>query len=88
MTNNHTDSQENTETLGNLFRNARLARQLSIEEAAEATRINAPIIRGIEDDNYTKMPAEVFVRGFIKLYSEFLELDPDETLSRYGHQER
>ncbi|MBU0481620.1 MAG: DUF4115 domain-containing protein [Proteobacteria bacterium] len=80
-------SASDNESLGSLFRKTRRGLHHSIEDASEATRIHVRILRDLEDDNYRRMPAEVFVRGFIKLYAAFLGLDPEETLSIYVLQE-
>ncbi len=56
---------------------------ISIEDVAEATKISLPILRAIEDDNFERMPAEAFCRGFYSIYANYLELDTEEVLSRY-----
>ncbi len=56
---------------------------ISIEDVAEATKISLPILRAIEDDNFERMPAEAFCRGFYSIYANYLALDPEEVLARY-----
>lgn len=73
--------------LGSHFRNARTNLGKSLEEAARVTCINPTILANLEADNFTKMPAEVFTRGFIKLYAQYLGLDANETLKLYVRQE-
>lgn len=76
-----------SETLGSRFRNARTHLGKSLPEAAQVTCINPTILANLEADNFTKMPAEVFTKGFIKLYAQYLGLDVNETLKLYGNQE-
>lgn len=73
------------ETLGTFLKRARRSQHKSLEEAAEATRIHAPTLRALEEDDHRKLPAEVFVRGFIKIYAQYLGLDPHEALKWYHH---
>lgn len=74
-------------SLGSHFRNARTTQGKSLDEAARITCINPTILTNLEADDFTRMPAEVFTRGFIKLYAQYLGLDVNETLKLYVHQE-
>jgi cytoskeletal protein RodZ len=61
------------ETIGQYLRQARLARQLTIGKAVEATHIRAIYLEAIEDDNFEALPSPVQARGFLRLYADFLE---------------
>lgn len=75
------------ESLGSLFLHTRTSQGKSLAEAAEATRIPPTTLAALESDNFDHLPAEVFTRGFIKLYAEYLGLDANETLKLYVDQE-
>lgn len=75
------------ETLGSRLQRARTSQSKSLQEAAQVTCINPTILAALEADNFTRMPAEVFTRGFIKLYAQYLCLDPDGALKLYLTQE-
>lgn len=64
------------ETLGQRLK---LARQdhhrLSIEQAAEATRIRPHYLQALEADDYSVIPSAPQARGFLRNYAEFLGLD-------------
>ena len=77
------DTQPSTQTLGAFLRDHREKLHLSLEDATESTKISLPILRAIEEDNYERMPAEAFCRGFYSMYAEFLQLKPEEILTRY-----
>ncbi len=79
--------EKSVAALGSHFRNARTNLGKSLEEAAQVTCINPTILANLEADDFTKMPAEVFTRGFIKLYAQYLGLDANETLKLYVRQE-
>lgn len=81
------DSSTEFETLGALFRRLRLERSLDINDVSEETRIPPKTIRAIETDDYDRLPAPAFARGFYSLYAKMLDLDNDEIMHRY-YEER
>ncbi len=72
-----------TESLGTLLKQTRRGQQKSINDAAAATRIHTHTLQAIEADDYSGMRAEIFVRGFIKIYAVYLGIDPGEALAIY-----
>lgn len=81
-----TDTGRVGETLGSYFRKTRERQNKTLTDAAEETRIHASTLRALEEDNRKALPAEVFTRGFIKLYSQYLGIDPNEALNWYMTQ--
>ena len=77
------DTQPSPQTLGAFLREHREKIHVSLEDATESTKISLPILRAIEEDDYDRMPAEAFCRGFYSMYAEFLQLNPEEILTRY-----
>ena len=71
-------------TLGSYLRAAREARGLDLRDAAQQTRISISYLKAIEAEDFSKLPGEVFVRGFLKNYARFLGLPDDEVMKRYG----
>jgi len=71
-------------TLGSYLRNAREARGLDLRDAAQQTRISIHYLKAIEEEDFCKLPGEVFVKGFLKNYARFLRLPEDEVVKRYG----
>jgi cytoskeletal protein RodZ len=69
------------ESIGQRLRQAREARRLTIEKAAEATRLRPQYLQALEKDDYSVMSSAAQGRGFLRLYSEFLGLNLDEILS-------
>ena len=62
-------------TLGQKLRAARLARGLSLDEAARATKIRAVRLAEIERDILSNCPSLTYARGFVTLYGELLGVD-------------
>lgn len=69
------------ETIGQRLKREREARFLSIERAAEDTRIRAVFLRALESDDFSVMPSAAQGRGFLRNYAEYLALDIDELIS-------
>lgn len=80
---NYNSDSTKTETVGSLLRRERLSKRISLEDVAEATCVNIKTLRAIEGDDYNRLPARVFVQGFIRLYAKHIGLDPDEILAKY-----
>lgn len=74
------------ETLGSFLKRHRQSQGKDLEEIAKKIRIHASTLRAIEEDNPKALPAEVFTRGFVKNYAQYLGLDPNEALAWYIEQ--
>lgn len=78
------------ETVGTQLRRARTARDLSLEDAARATKIRASRLGDLEADVYTNFPNLAYARGFLTSYGKYLAvnvrpyLDAFENTSTFG----
>jgi hypothetical protein len=68
------------ETIGQQLKKARLARNLTLVQAVEATHIRAYYLEAIDDDNFEALPSPVQARGFLRLYAYFLNFSLDELI--------
>lgn len=66
--------------VGATLREAREARGISLEQAERETRIIRRYIAALEADDLSVFPAEVYARGFLRSYANYLGLRPDELL--------
>ena len=71
---------------GEVLKQARLERQLSIAELAEITCLNEQIIEWLEQDDWLALPAMVYVRGYVRIICRELSLDPKDALRRLDVQ--
>jgi cytoskeletal protein RodZ len=69
-----------TESFGTCLRRAREARQLSLRDVAGATKIPRSTLELIEAGNLDDLPADVFVRGFIRSFARAVGTDENEPL--------
>ncbi|MEA1868045.1 MAG: helix-turn-helix domain-containing protein [Thermodesulfobacteriota bacterium] len=71
------------ESLGEYLKRERELRRISLEEVAEGTKIAIYRLRAMEAGCWNELPAEIFVKGFIKSYAEFIGLVPEDVILRY-----
>lgn len=71
-------------TLGERLRQGRDAKGLTVQAVSNATKIREHILASLESDNYTALPAPVFVRGFLRTLSRHLSLNSEELLALYA----
>jgi len=73
--------------IGNSLREARVRQGLDYPEIELATKVRAKYLHALEDEQFELLPAQPYVKGFLRTYAEFLGLDGqlyvDEYNSRY-----
>jgi len=62
--------------IGHQLRAARMARCMSIEDVSRQLRISVQQIEAIEKEDFAKLPGRTFLRGFIRNYTNLMQLDP------------
>src|SRR2546423_6942762 len=63
------------EGLGKKFQEARLARGLTLDEAARLTKIRPSRLAEIEADDFSQFPSLAYAKGFLQIYGKFLDVD-------------
>ena len=71
------------ESLGQHLKRERELRDISLNDLAEATKINIRYIEAIEADQFELLPGKAFVMGFLKNYAAYIGLDEEEVITRY-----
>ncbi|MFH0879742.1 MAG: helix-turn-helix domain-containing protein [Lentisphaerota bacterium] len=71
------------ESLGQQFKTARTKKKVTPSQAASATRMKVQLIEAMERDDFSRMAAPTYARGFIRLYAEYLGLDPAPLVQSY-----
>jgi transcriptional regulator with XRE-family HTH domain len=72
-----------TESLGEHFKKARQAKGFTLEEAASRTRILPQYLKAVEENNYARLPDEVFAKGFVRSYSRVLGLEEEAVVRMF-----
>jgi len=71
------------ETPGIILRRARLERGIDLDELSHITRISLTTLNNLERDNFDELPAEVFVRGFLRNVARELKVDSGLVIQAY-----
>ena len=74
------------ETIGEILKNAREKKGLTIETLEKNTHIVSRYIEALENNEFDKLPGEIYIKGFIKNLSDKLSLDSKLLLERYNLQ--
>jgi cytoskeletal protein RodZ len=69
--------------IGDLLREEREKKGLSLSDVENATKIRVRYIQALETEQYQVIPGEVYRLGFLKNYSRLLDLDPSDMITRY-----
>jgi cytoskeletal protein RodZ len=72
--------------LGEALRKARQEKSLTASQVAEGTRMKVQIVEALETEDFSKIAAPIYGKGFIKLYAEYVGLDPTPLLSEYTNR--
>ena len=76
-------------SFGETLRTAREAKGLTTSQLAAATHILVQVIEGLEKENFKRIPAAIYGRGFVKMYCEAVGIDPkplqDEFTALYAN---
>jgi hypothetical protein len=70
-------------TAGDLLREKRLTKELSLEDVALKTKIKVEYLRAIENSDFSSLPSSTFAKGFLRNYAEFLYLNPETILAMF-----
>ncbi|MCX7622837.1 MAG: DUF4115 domain-containing protein [Thermomicrobium sp.] len=68
---------------GELLRNARAYRGVSLADAERATRINRRYLAALEQEAFDQLPPLTYARGIVRIYAQYLGLDPVTVLAKF-----
>ncbi|MCM2324070.1 MAG: helix-turn-helix domain-containing protein [Oligoflexia bacterium] len=68
---------------GLFLKRVREVRNVSIEELAGTTKISKTYLQAIEDENFARLPAAVYVRGFVSQMARSLKLPQEKVAAAY-----
>ena len=69
--------------LGEQLRQQRERMGLTLEQAAEDTRIREKFLVALENGDYQSLPGAVYTTGFLRNYAEYLNLDAGEQVALF-----
>ncbi len=75
-------------SFGEYLKRERELREISLREVSDETKVSYRYLEALEEDNRSRLPAEVFIKGFIRSYAGYIGLDPDEAILRYQEHQK
>lgn len=72
------------QTIGERLEEARKKKGISIREAAEATKIRGDYLQKFEGNHFDIGLTEIYTRGFLRTYANYLKLPSDRIISDYA----
>ena len=73
-------------TIGETLKNIREGLGYSLDDMARRTSIRSFYLEAIERGAYDEIPGEVYIKSFLKVYSESLGLNADDIMERYSYE--
>jgi flagellar biosynthesis protein FlhG len=75
--------EENQSFDGAALRRSRMRRGVELDQIADVTKVMVKYLRYIEDEAFDRLPAEVYVRGFVSAYARAIGLDARRVANTY-----
>src|SRR3989344_17873 len=75
-----------TKSIGKLLMSQREKKKLTLEDIYKFIKINPKYLYALENDDYSVFKGKVHAKGFLKVYSEFLDLNLDEVLALWRRE--
>lgn len=70
--------------IGSTLRDARVRKDISLQQAEDETKIRVKYIQAMENEDFEILPGGTYVKGFLRTYAEYLELDYQLLLDEYN----
>lgn len=72
--------------IGEVLRAARRRQGASLADAAAATRVRESYLAALEEEDFSSLGGDVYVKGFLRSYAKFLGVDPEPLLAAYRRE--
>ena len=72
------------QTIGERLEEARKRKGISVREAAETTKIRGDYLQKFEANTFEIDLPPLYIRGFLRSYARYLELDPERIVNDYN----
>ncbi len=69
--------------IGNTLREARVRRNLTLQQVEEDTKIRVKYVQAMENEDWDVLPGHTYVKGFLRSYSSYLGLDADLVMDEF-----
>lgn len=75
--------EQSTDFSGPFLKKIREYKCVDLNRMSDMTKVSKTYLQLIEDEDFKKLPAPVYVRGFVFQYAKVLKLNPDQASNSY-----
>ncbi len=75
-----------SESVGAALLCARMARNLSLEDLAERTKVSTRLLHALERDDFSAFVSRVYLMGFARAYAKVVGLDSEGVVASLRRQ--
>jgi cytoskeletal protein RodZ len=75
--------EQQKDKVGDIIRKERVTRRITIETIAKDLKLNAKYIKALESNEYDSLPADPYVRVYLRSLAKYLSLNPEEILQKF-----
>lgn len=73
-------------TVGEILKKARIENRLTLEDIEKQIRIRKKFLSALEENAWHELPSLPYIKGFLRNYSNFLNLRPEEIIAIFRRQ--
>jgi cytoskeletal protein RodZ len=73
-------------SVGSRIKNARVDQGIALRDLAHELKITDKILEALEKSDFSKLPAPVYAKGFVKMCAEYLGLDGEELVKDFSNE--
>lgn len=66
--------------IGEMLKSTREAKDITLQQAEEDTKIRKRYLQALEEDDYDVIPGRVYAKGFLRNYANYLGLNQEEVM--------
>jgi len=70
-------------SIGEMLKSAREAKNISLQQAEDDTKIRKRYLQALEEDEYDVIPGRVYAKGFLRTYAGYLGLNQEEIMMEF-----
>jgi cytoskeleton protein RodZ len=75
-----------TRSVGELLKSTRESKKLTLNDVHQDTKMTIPVLRALEQDDFSPFESEIYLKGFLKTYAKYLGIDPDAAVKKLDEQ--
>jgi len=79
---------DSSETLSEIFKKHRLEAKVSLEEISRLVKIPKQYLESLESGDYENLPADVYVKGYLRVYGRFFKTSPEKLIRVFQRESR